>query len=88
MEKKFNLLMVSMPNFLQMERPPQSRQEGFKPDSFSIPVSELSEEEAFQYGEEMKQAFVIHCRKKRLERQGFTKLPADTMLTSKDGPQG
>lgn len=59
MEKKFKLILPPPPNFISFERPARPRQEGFN-TGHSIPVSDLSEEEAEEYGELMKQAFISH----------------------------
>lgn len=55
-----------MPNFIPVEVGPSTRQDGFNPESAgaTIPISSLTEEEAYAYGEEMKQAFVKHWRDK------------------------
>jgi len=59
MERKVKLLPPIMPNFISIETPPRSRQEGLN-DSYKFSVSELSNEEAVEYGELMKQTFVEH----------------------------
>ena len=59
MTKEFKLVMISMPNFISYEKPPKPRQEGFKADD-GVPVGTLTEDEAKQYAEEMKQAFIAH----------------------------
>ncbi len=64
MEKKFKMLPPMMPNFLPYESAPRPRQEGFNPENNRISVSELSEEEAIEYGELMKQAFIEHWKVK------------------------
>lgn len=65
MEKSFKLLPPLMPNFLPYQTAPRPRQEGFKPNENRIAVSELSEQEAIEYGELMKQSFIEHWRSKR-----------------------
>lgn len=60
-EKTIKVKMVSMPNFLNVEMPPRPRQEGFQP-GHTIPVGDLTEAEANEYAEEMKQAFLDHWR--------------------------
>ena len=64
MTKEFNLKMVSMPNFIIVEAAPRPRQEGLVPNP-SIPVEELSEKEANEYAEGMKQAFIDHWKSKQ-----------------------
>lgn len=68
MEKKFKLLPPMMPNFLPYETSPRPRQEGFKPNENRIPVSDLSESEAIEYGELMKQTFIKHWKQKVTNR--------------------
>lgn len=63
MEKKLKLLPPSMPNFISFEQPPGLRQDGMK--SFGIPITELNEQEAAEYGEFMKQSFIDHWNKRR-----------------------
>jgi hypothetical protein len=62
MEKSFKLLMPTMPNFISYEGPARPKQEGFSAEKNCIPVSDLSEEEARQYAEEMKAAFIEHWK--------------------------
>lgn len=64
MEKKFKLLPPLMPNFIRYERPARPRQEGLN-QSEGIPISELSEQEAIEYGELMKQTFIEHWKDKQ-----------------------
>lgn len=59
MEKKFKLKPPMMPNFISVESGQRLKQEGFA-SNMTIPVSELSEEEAEEFGELMKQAFIKH----------------------------
>ena len=63
MEKKFKLRPPIMPNFLSIESGPRLRQEGFA-HNMTIPVSELSKEEAIEYAELMKQEFIKHWHNK------------------------
>lgn len=67
MTKEFKLQMISMPNFINYEMPPVKRQDGFKPEGNAIPVGSLSEDEAKEYAEEMKEAFLSHWAKKSKE---------------------
>lgn len=65
MEKTFKLKMVEMPNFICIEMPAWQRQYGFNTDAANIPVSSMSIQEATEYAEEMKQAFIDHWRAKQ-----------------------
>ena len=67
MEKKVKLLPPIMPNFISIETPPRPRQEGF--EGYKIRVRELTNAEAEEYGELMKQTFIQH-HKEQLEREG------------------
>ncbi len=53
-----------MPNFFQYEMPAGKRQDGFQLNH-SIPISELSEEEANEFGEMMKEEFIKHWRSQK-----------------------
>jgi hypothetical protein len=59
MEQKVKLLPPMMPNFISIETPPRPRQEGLQ-EGYKIRVCELTDEEAIQYGELMKQTFIEH----------------------------
>lgn len=61
MEIKVKLLPPMMPNFIGVETPPRPKQEGFQ-ETYKIRVCELSNEEAVEYGELMKQTFIEHHR--------------------------
>jgi len=63
MEKKFKLKMVSMPNFLNIEMPPRPREEGFSTGA-TIPISDLTPEEAAEYAEWMRLSFLEHWKQK------------------------
>lgn len=65
MEKKLKLLPPMMPNFISVDRPVGKRQDGFNADNFKFPIQELSEEEAIEYGELMKQTFIEHWKNKK-----------------------
>ena len=67
MTKEFKLLMISMPNFIAVEKPARPRQEGVDFTNQGVPVGELTHEEAEGYAEEMKQAFLQHWAKKSEE---------------------
>lgn len=64
MEKILKIQPPVMPNFFQYEMPTGKRQDGFKL-AHSIPISELSEEEAIEFSEMMKQEFIKHWRNKK-----------------------
>lgn len=64
MTKNFKLLPPTMPNFLFIEMPPRPRQEGVSFDN-KIPITDLSEQEATEYAELMKQAFINHWKNKK-----------------------
>lgn len=65
MEIFFKLKMVSMPNFINFEMPPRPRQEVFTHGANSIPIEQLSEEQARQYAEEMRLSFIAHWKNKK-----------------------
>lgn len=71
MEKKIKLLPPSMPNFISIETPPRPRQWGLQ-EGYKIRVCELSDTEAEEYGELMKQTFIEH-HKEHVKRE--TKTP-------------
>ena len=54
-----------MPNFIPYEVPAGKRQDGFKPNSNHIPVSTLSEQEAKDYADVLRDAFIEHCKQKK-----------------------
>jgi hypothetical protein len=51
--------MVKMPNFLSFEQKAGKREDGFKTND-AIDVGDLTSEEAEQFSDEMKQAFIDH----------------------------
>lgn len=61
MEKKIKMLPPMMPNFLPTEYNTAETGEG----PLRIAVSQLSADEAAEYGELMKQTFIEHWRKKK-----------------------
>lgn len=67
MERKVKLLPPMMPNFISIESPPRPRQEGLV-ERYKISVSELTNDEAVEYGELMKQTFIEH-HKIRVEEE-------------------
>lgn len=58
------LQMVMMPNFLTIKMPPRPRQDGYV-SSPTIPVSDLTAEQAEQYATHMKEAFMEHWKAKK-----------------------
>lgn len=59
MERKVKLLPPMMPNFISIEIHPRPRQEGLQ-EGYKIRVCELTNDEAVEYGELMKQTFIEH----------------------------
>lgn len=59
MEKKFEVLPPMMPNFVRFKNKAGLRQDGFKVDE-GFPISNFTKEEAEEYGELMKQTFIVH----------------------------
>ena len=60
MEISFELNMISLPNELNFKTAPDKRQDGFSHKSNIISVKDLTEEQAYEYAEEIKHAFVYH----------------------------
>ena len=67
MTKEFNLLPPTMPNFISIGQPIGQRQDGIK--SFTVNVSDLTIEEAQEYGELMKQTFIKHHKNKIINQE-------------------
>lgn len=63
MEKKFKLVLPKPINFISLMMPPRPRQDGFNPAP-SISVGDLTEEEATEYAECLKQDFLRHWRER------------------------
>jgi hypothetical protein len=63
MEKKFELLPPTMPNFIQFKREAGLKQDGFKVDG-GLPISELTESEANEYADLMRATFITHWMNK------------------------
>lgn len=68
MEKKFKLTVSSMPNFISIERPAGLRQEGFS-EGFKIDIVELTESEANEYAELMKNSFIEHYNNRKQRKK-------------------
>ena len=64
MEKKFEVLPPTMPNYVRFKKSAGLRQEGIKIEE-GFPISQFTREEAEEYGELMKQTLAGH---KDLER--------------------
>jgi hypothetical protein len=63
MEKKFEVLPPTMPNFVRFKKEAGLRQDGYKVDE-GFPISQFTREEAEEYGELMKQTFIKHWENK------------------------
>ena len=64
MQKKFEILPPSMPNFVHFKKEAGLKQDGIKiDDGFSI--GNFTREEAEEYGELMKQTFIEHWERKK-----------------------
>lgn len=59
MEKKFEVLPPTMPNFVRFKKEAGLRKDGFKVDE-GFPIANFTKEEAEEYGELMKQTFIVH----------------------------
>jgi len=64
MKVSFKVLPPTMPNFVQFESDPVKREEGFTPKE-GYPIAKFTREEAEQYAELMKQAFIKHWESKQ-----------------------
>jgi hypothetical protein len=62
MEIKLNIKKPIMPSEIFIEQPIGKRQDGFNPSKGSIKVKDLTEEQAYEYAELMKQAFIEHWK--------------------------
>lgn len=62
MEKKIKLLPPMMPNFISTEMPSGERQDGLNIERGKFSITDLTKEEAEEYGELMKQEFIKHWR--------------------------
>lgn len=63
MEKKMEVLPPPMPNTIYLQAPPTTKQTGINwGGSNAIDVGELTEEEAQEYAELMKQTFLKHWK--------------------------
>lgn len=67
MNKTIKLLPPMMPNFIFQEMPTVKREDGFDPDRGKIPITDLTEAEAEEFGELMKKTFIKHWRNKKAQ---------------------
>lgn len=70
MKIEVKLLPPLMPNFISIDTPPRPRQEGLT-ESYKVRVCELSDQQAEEYGELMKQRFIEH-HKEHVARENKT----------------
>lgn len=63
-KREWSVQIPMMPNFVKAVRIVANQEE-----ERSIPVGDLSEQEATQLAEEMKQEFLLHCEKRRRANQ-------------------
>lgn len=67
MEKRFEVLPPTMPNFVRFKHKAALKQDGFKVDN-GFPIEDFTEAEALEYAELMKQEFIKHYNKKRNDK--------------------
>ena len=67
MEKKFEVLPPTMPNFVRFKKEAGLKQDGLKVDT-GFPIEQFTEQEAEEYGELMKQTFIEHYKKKKNQK--------------------
>jgi hypothetical protein len=67
MKLEFKLLPPLMPNFISYEIPVGKRQDGFNLDANKIPITELTQSQAEEYGELMKQTFIEHWGRRAMQ---------------------
>lgn len=68
MNTQFKLIGQTMPDFISYETPARPRQEGFTPGANQIAIEELTEAQALEYAEEMKNDFFKHWADKVAEK--------------------
>lgn len=68
MKKRFEVLPPTMPNFVQFKHKAGLKQDGFKVDG-GVPISDFTEDEAHEYAELMRQAFLKHWKEKQPNKQ-------------------
>jgi len=64
MEKAFELLPPTMPNFARFKKEAALRQDGFKVDE-GFPIAKFTEQEAMEYAELMYKTFMEHWKSKQ-----------------------
>lgn len=64
MKVEFELLPPRMPNFVEMKVPPKTRQEGFS-EGMSIVVEDLTEQQANEFADLMRAAFIDHWKQRK-----------------------
>ena len=62
MEIKSKIQKPVMPSHIYVERPAGKRQDGFNPSLGEIAVGDLTEEQAYEYAELMKNTFIEHWK--------------------------
>lgn len=65
MKKTFELKMCAMPNFIVVQVPARQSPDGLQHSS--IPITELDAEEAEEYAESMRVAFLEHWKAMKLK---------------------
>ena len=64
MEKSFEILPPTMPNFVRFEKPDGLKQDGFKIDE-GYDIINFTEEEANEYAELMRKTFIEHWKQRK-----------------------
>jgi hypothetical protein len=64
MEKRFEVLPPTMPNFVRFKHEAGLRQDGFKINE-GFPIKEFTKQEAHEFGELMYKAFMEHWESKQ-----------------------
>jgi len=67
MEKKFELLPPTMPNFAMFKKEAGLRQDGFKVDE-GFPIANFTKQEAEEYAELMYKTFMEHWASKQTQK--------------------
>lgn len=70
MQKQFEVIPPTMPNYVRFKKPPQSRSEGFKPESETgFDIADFTKEEAIEFAELMRTTFLIHYENRKAARR-------------------
>lgn len=72
MKKLLKIKAPIMPNFASYDVPVGLKQNGIDLSKNKFPISEFSKEEALEYAELMKQTFLKHWKKKKMDAMGVT----------------